>query len=156
MAQKTWVAGDVVTAADTNLYLSGEGGAWSTWTPTVTQSGSVTVTNTRSRFARYGRTIHFVTHLTVTGTGTASNSIAISLPVTAASANEAGGGVGYVFDSSAGIYYPGNILISTTATFNMMTTEAAASSPLLGVSGFTAALAVNDVIRAAGTYEAAS
>ena len=156
MAQKTFV-NEVLTAADINTYLMGEGGAWTTWTPTVTQSGSVTVTNSRSRFARYGRTIHFTTFLTVTGSGTGANVIRISLPVTAAAGSEPAAGVGYVFDASVGggTYYPGATFIATTTTFELYGTVG--TQPILGAGGgFTAALAVGDVIRASGTYEAAA
>ena len=84
MAQITFADGDVPTAAQLNTYTTGEGGAWTSWTPTVTQSGSVTVTNTRSRYARWGRKIEVTISLSVTGSGTSSNQITVSLPVTAA------------------------------------------------------------------------
>jgi hypothetical protein len=154
VAQKTFTSA-VLTASDVNTYLMGEGGAWTSWTPTVTQSGSVTVTVTRAKYARYGRTIHFTCQVSVTGTGTASNPIYVSLPVTAVSGVGEHGGSGYLYDSSSATYYPCVIVGATTTTFQMLGT--ASTAPTLGGGGgFTAALASGDAIVVAGTYEAAS
>ena len=152
MAQKTFVDGDVLTASDINTYLSGEGGAWTSFTPTVGQSGAVTVTNTRSRYARYGRTIHFTISLSVTGSGTGGNNILISLPVTAASAGEAMPGTGVVVDTSAGLTYVGWSYIQSTTECLILTDVGTA----LGAAVFTAALASGDTIKISGTYEAAA
>ena len=150
MAQKTFIA-EQLTSADVNLYLAGEGGAWTSWTPTVTQVVNVVVTNTRSRFARYGRTIHFSLSLVVTGAGTASGAIFVSLPVTAA-ASDAIDATGYFYDNSANIFYVGAGANTTTT----VALNGYGLTGLIGTQGFTAGLAVNDVIRIAGTYEAAS
>jgi hypothetical protein len=149
MAQKTFTS-EMLTSSDVNTYLMGEGGAWTSWTPTVTQSGSVTVTNTRSRYARYGRTIHFSLQLSVTGSGTGSNAVLISFPVTAASAIT--GGVGYLTDASAPASYMGILYANSTTNFGILGT----GSGYLGSTTFTAALASGDIIFAHGTYEAAS
>jgi hypothetical protein len=156
MAQKTAWDGASLTEADINLYLMGEGGAWTTWTPTVTQSGSVTVTNTRSRFARYGRTIHWTMDLSVTGSGTGGNAIEVSLPVAAAASAGVIGGTGLLTDSSTSDVFPFIIDPSTTTTVQLKSTSSSSGSGLLGVAVFTAALASGDIIRASGTYEAAS
>jgi len=153
MAQKTAWNAATLTEADINLYLMGEGGAWTSWTPVVTQSVNVTFTNTRSRFARYSRTIHFVTSMTVTGTGTASNAIAVSTPVTAA-AGSVPVGQGWVFDNSAGIGYIGIAQLVTTTTFSVIASGAGGN--FLGAQTMTAGLASGDIIYLCGTYEAAS
>jgi hypothetical protein len=81
---------------DTNTYTIYTGSAWSTigpvhgqltsWTPTVTQTGSVTVTNNYSRYHRQGRLITGWFSLTVTGSGSGSANIVIgAIPATAAS-----------------------------------------------------------------------
>ena len=155
MAQKTAWNAAALTEADINLYLMGEGGAWQSWTPTCTQSGAVTVTNTRSRFARYGRTIVCNWSLSVTGTGTASNSVVVSLPVTAAAAGMVVGS-GYVFDASAGLLYPALANINTTTALTFLTTSTDSASFQLGVVNFTAALAAGDALIGTATYEAAS
>jgi hypothetical protein len=153
MAQKTFTS-TTLTSADVNLYLAGEGGAWSSWTPTVTQSFGVTVTNTRSRFARYGRTIHFSLDVEVTGTGTGSNAVVISLPVTAA----AGSGIigyGALFDASATADFRAIATLASTTTMHLMPAMSAVAT-VLGLVEFTAGLAASDLIRVSGTYEAAS
>ena len=156
MAQKTAWDGAALTEADINTYLMGEGGAWTSWTPTVTQSGAVTVTNTRSRYARYGRTIHFSLELTVTGTGTGSNAIIVSLPVTAADSSGASGITGHIRDDSSGINYAFIGYGTSTTTFRLKSTSTDGALGLLGSTTFTAALASGDLIFASGTYEAAS
>ncbi len=155
MAQKTAWTGATLTQSDINTYLMGEGGAWTSWTPTVTQSGSVTVTNTRSRYARYGRTIIYTARLKVTGSGTGANAVIISAPVTAASSLELCG-TGVIYDSSATTYYPGIAQLTTTSTIWLFDTRTSTSAPILGTVGFTAGLANNDEIYVAGSYEAAS
>ena len=154
MAQKTAWNAAALTEADINLHLMGEGGAWTSWTPTITQSVNVTFTNTRSRFARYGRTIVATVNLAVTGTGTAGNIVTISLPVTAA-ASATIGGSGVLIDSSASLNYGGLVELSSTTAFAFIP-SATNGVNYLGVTGFTAALASGDIIRAIVTYEAAS
>ena len=152
MAQKTFIS-EILTASDVNTFLMGEGGAWTSWTPVVTQGVNVTVTNTRSRFARYGRTIHFQTRLAVTGTGTAANVISITLPATAASSNVGAGG-GNIVDLGASTYHVGEVEFTSTTAFSLI--PAVGGVNYLGAVGFTAALAAGDTITVSGTYEAAS
>lgn len=136
----------------------GSAGAWTSWTPTVTQSGSVTCTNTRSRYSRYGRTIHFSIDLIVTGSGTGNNAITISLPVTAAAAACVTGGSGTLYDASVPATYPFVAGPSTTSAFQLIDSATASNTPQLGLTGssMSAALATNDIIRCSCTYEAAS
>jgi hypothetical protein len=80
---------------DSNTLTVYSGAAWSTvgplfgaltdWTPAVTQTGSVTVTNTYSKYIRIGRLVAGWFTLAVTGSGSGSAAITISVPVTAAS-----------------------------------------------------------------------
>lgn len=150
MAQKTFTAGSVLTASDINTYLMHEGGSWTTWTPTITQSGSVTFTNTRSTYARLGRTIIANFALTVTGSGTATNDIVVSLPATAAAAN-AGQGVGFILDTG-NTYYVGTWVLTTTTTARLLTYG---NGNPAGVNP-NFALAVGDVLSGTITYEAAT
>lgn len=156
MATYTFSDGEVLTATLLNTYCAGEGGAWTSWTPTVTQSGSVTVTNTRSRYARYGRTIHWSIELNVTGSGSAANIISITLPVTAASATSTAGS-GVLVDLSAALKFGFIAEFQSTTAFVMQCTDSSAAGRL-GETGapFAGGLASGDVIRASGTYEAAS
>ena len=155
MAQKTSWTGAALTQSDINLYLMGEGGAWTSWTPTVSQGVAVTVTNTRSRYARYGRRIEFSTKLTVTSAGTAGSAIAVSIPVTAA-ASEMVIGTGFIYDGSANL--PGIAYLSTTAAVVLLPTWDNISTGFVGTvaGGGSFALANTDTITIFGSYEAAS
>lgn len=155
MAQKTFVAGDVLTASDVNTYLMGEGGAWTTWAPTVTQSGTVTHTATRAKYARYGRTIHFSASLAITGSGTGANDITITLPVTSAASGIVIG-VGEVYDASVNTVYHGTLYAHSTTAVKIRGTSPAGSPFYLGSLSMTAGLANTDSITISGTYEAAS
>jgi hypothetical protein len=131
-------------------------GAWPTWTPTVTQSGSVTVTVSRAVYHRSGRKVHVMAKLVVSGSGTGGNAVQISLPFTAAASGMYNGN-GYIYDASTGIYYPGIAdFPATTYMCLMNTTTAVASNNLLGVAAFTAGLANGDLINLSYTYDAAS
>ena len=156
MAQKTSWAGAALTESDINTYLTGEGGAWTTWTPTVTQSGAVTVTVTHAVYGRWGRLIIANFRLAVTGTGTAANAVTVSLPVTAARANMMVG-TGSLFDTSASLGYSGNVFLpsATTMDYRQQGTGTATDNRL-GVAGFTAALASGDGLDGFLMYEAAS
>lgn len=156
MAQKTFVAGDVLTASDVNTYLAGEGGAWTTYTPTLTQSGAVTKTVTYARYARFGRLIVFIVRLDVTGTGSANNAITISLPVTASVADVTIPGGGFVRDNSATTNYPGVSYLASTTTVSLIPTASNTNGVSIGQAEMTAALANTDVVEMAGVYEAAS
>lgn len=154
MAQKTSWTGAALTQTDINTYLMHEGGAWSTWTPAIIQSGSVTATVTTARYARAGRLIHFQAVLAVTGSGSASNIVTISLPVTANAASVLGGS-GYIYDASAGSFYHGPLLLGSTTVVQMFSTSGTAIG-YLGQAGFTAGLANTDGVGIHGFYEAAS
>ena len=155
MAQKTSWNGAALTESDINLYLGGEGGAWTTWTPAITQSGAVTATVTSAVYGRWGRMIVGHIRLSVTGTGTSSNSVTVSLPVTAARTGITIGSGG-VYDVSAVLNYTGNVSINTTTTFVFEPHGGGVSPNPLGQAVFTAALASGDIVQAFFMYEAAS
>lgn len=161
---KTWVAGDVLTAAQLNAELrdallgafplGAPDGAWTSWTPTLTQSGAVTKTVTYARYTRIGRTIMFALDLSATGAGVAANAVTVTLPVTAA-ASAVQLGTGVIYDVSAGILYSGTVALASTAAAQIWPAADGAASAL-GVRAFTAALAAGDLIRMTGTYESAT
>ena len=155
MAQKTSWTGAALSQTDINTYLMGEGGAWTSFTPTLTQSGTVTNTATWCKYGRWGRLIVANFYVTVTGTGTASNVITIGLPVTAATSSVAFGS-GYIYDNSTGIYYPGIAYLASGTTASLIDATQSSTTPTLGAAGFTAALAANDIVNLTLTYEAAS
>lgn len=158
--------GQVVYDKALDSFLAYTGSAWvrvagvsptavQTWTPTVTQSGSVTHTLNEARYIRQGNLVHAWFSATMTGTGTAGNNVNVSLPVTASGSHYVGGcvGAGLVYDNSAGIRYPAQIeLASTTAVgFGVETTL---SAGLWGTFP-NLALAASDALRFQVTYQAA-
>jgi len=157
MAQKTSWTGATLTESDINLYLGGEGGAWTTWTPAITQSGAVTATVTHAVYGRWGRLIIASYRLSVTGSGTGSNAITVSLPVNAARSSGIIG-TGVIFDNSAALSYTGNTALLTVSTHGFEGQGGGVSPNSLGATGsyFTAALASSDIIAASIMYEAAS
>ena len=157
--------GMVSFLADTNVLQVYSGSAWSTigpvhgaltsWTPTVTQSGSVTVTNTYSRYIRIGRLVIAYWKLAVTGSGTSSNAIFISLPVTA-SATAVNIGAAHLYDSSGNLHYTAQPRVNTAADMALYASEQAQSDLRLGVFSFTAGLASGDLLSGTVAYEAAA
>lgn len=124
-------------------------GKWKDWAPTVTQSGSVTIT---IDFARYklsaDRTVEFRANINVTGTGTAANAVVI-------------GGLPYAIRNVGGILGTIQILDTGTAYYVGALGVAGATSMAgrahgLGSSiGITPnfALANGDEIAIEGKYE---
>lgn len=132
-------------------------GAWTSWTPTLTQSGAVTKTVTYAKYLKLGRTVLGQVALVAAGAGTANNAITVSMPFTAVNGSNMPAGAGYVFDSSAGTLYPAVLLNSTTAVWSFLPSSAAGST-VLGASGapMSAALASGDTIQFSFHYEATS
>ena len=152
--------------ADSNCLTAYSGAAWSTtgplwgaltsWTPTVTQSGAVTFTNTQSRYTRTGRWIQGQSRMIVTGgAAVGGNNVVISgLPATA-SLNDDVIGTAFIYDSSATTIYTALAVLSSTTTVTFRDTTTVGGGQL-GSLVFTAALAVNDLISFNFSYEAAS
>lgn len=127
--------------------------AWTTWTPTLTQSAAVTKTVGYASYYKIGRMLTFSWYLTATAAGTASNAIRVSIPVyTAAYANDNIVGSGYVYDASANVVYGGPVtMFSTTEVAFYVGSGAVANR--LGIAGMTAALANGDVITGTATVQ---
>lgn len=131
---------------------------WTSYTPTLIQSGTVTATVTRARYVRIGSgpgsTVIVAARLAVTGSGTGGNVVTISLPVTAAYAG-IHGGAGIIYDASTGFTYAGLAKTRTTTTASLVPCNTTSPSDDLGAVSFTAGLASGDVIDFTLTYEAA-
>jgi hypothetical protein len=158
MPDKTWTAGDVLTAADTTTYLTHTGGAWNTWTPTVTQSGTVTGIIQHATYFRAGRLIVASFRIAITGAGTANNQLSFNPPVNCARTLDVVGS-GLIYDASAGLSYDGTLSMDSANNRVVLTAAGVGVSPVaFGAtgSGFTAALANGDVVTGCLTYEAAS
>jgi hypothetical protein len=161
---RTWVSGEYPTAAQLNqdirdnqlaAFPLGIGGAWTSYTPTLTQLGAVTKTVTYAKYQRVGRLIVAEMLLAVTGTGTAANIVTVSLPVTAAQAGNIAVGSGYIYDVSAALTYKGIVVLNSTTTATMFPTNTTTGGAL-GADTFTAGLAAGDAVTLNVTYEAAS
>lgn len=150
--------GMVVYDKALDAYLGYTGAAWvrivpltstavQTWTPTVTQSGSVAVTASEARYIRTGAVVEAWCHVTVnTGaTGSSGSSVTVSLPVTAAG-HTAGTpiGVGTITDGTGAQY-------SVTVQYATATTVAFIADDASGTGGFgikpAVGLAQTDTIR---------
>ena len=151
---------DIYNGSSFSTLVAPTSGALTSWTPTVTQSGSVTVTNTYSRYMRVGRMITAWFSLAVTGSGTAANAIVIgALPATAAQGGIQVGG-SEIFDSSgaAGFSkYAGLLYLESTTTLTIRDGMSVHQSDnRLGTStgAFSLGLANGDTLAGWCTYEA--
>jgi hypothetical protein len=164
---KTWVAGDVLTAAQLNAELRDAllgafplgppDGAWTSYTPTLTQSATVTKTATYAKYTRIGRTIIVQVDLAVTGAGTAANAVVVGLPVAAAITGTLKVvGVGEIYDASATLGYRGVVEIVTSTTVCFRATNTTVINAYLGGDSFVAALAAGDVVSMSVTYESST
>lgn len=131
-------------------------GDWTLYTPTLTQSATVTKTVTYAKYMKIGRKVTVIVALAVTGAGTAANDVAIGLPVTGVFPDFLMLGVGEVFDTSAGGLYKGFVEIQGGGTTVKLLTAHATTLGALGGTTFTAALASGDVVRFSATYESVS
>lgn len=118
---RTWVVGEVVTAALLNAEIRDQFlsffGAWTSDTPAWTASTTNPVVNNgtlNGRYLKVGRTVHRVIDLLTGSTTTyGSGTYAFSMPVAAASAVNQVGTAQAVGGSSR---YAGNILLSPSAS----------------------------------------
>lgn len=89
------------------------GGAWSDWLPTLTQSGSVSVSVAYARYTTIKRSVILQARLTITSAGTAGNSIvvggipAVIAPVTYGNQADARGV--FTFLDNGNTWYTGSV-----------------------------------------------
>lgn len=160
---RTWVAGEFVDDAMLNEQVRDNlnaafplgVAAWTSFTPSLTQSGAVTKTVTTARYQRVGRLIIAEVYLTCTGSGTAANPVIVGLPVTASGPIDTLVGVGRVYDSSATARYEASVGLRSTTTVHFFPTSTTVAD-VLGNTAFTAALASGDQVHYKIAYEAAS
>ena len=157
-APSTWVAGAILTAAQLNEQLRDNmsvlapfAAAWTSWTPTLTQSGAVTKTVTSATYVQVGKLVIAQFNLSVTGAGTAGVGVLMGLPVTALGFLKSVGTCA-IFDTSASTTYGGTCTSLSTTTVGFVGDWSGAntwgSQPSL-------ALANGDVIRGTLMFEAA-
>jgi hypothetical protein len=143
---------DAVVATQTALAVAG----WSTWTPTVTQSGAVAATVTRARYKIINKLCHVEVSLAVTAAGTAANDIVIAgqpaamQPAYPYATNGFPIGVALITDTGTA-YYSGILLALTTTDFRV--TDPSTNQNIGTNPNF--ALANGDFIFFTATYEVA-
>lgn len=110
--------------SDTDIYMAHNGsaavealplGAWQSYTPTLTQSATITKTVTRARYTRYGRFIQGQFSLTASSSGTTANAVAVGLPVAAAVSSGVVVGNAFIYDASTVLRYSGALELATAS-----------------------------------------
>lgn len=94
---------DIYNGASWSALVAPSNGAWTTYTPTFTQSATITKTVNYAGYIRVGRMVKGTFHMTASSAGTAANIIQVGLPVSilATVPNELAVGAGTVIDVSA-------------------------------------------------------
>lgn len=135
----------------TNWILVGGNAGWTSYTPTWTQSATITKTVNYSEYQRGPRrTITWNFLLSATSAGTAANAIVLTLPVTAASASGVVGASGFLDTGTQ--YYTGIVYGASTTTLGLYTHAGTAA---FGVNP-AVTVASGDIWYGSVTYEAAS
>jgi hypothetical protein len=121
---RTWAAGEKITAALLNTHLRDNllaiGGSWTSYTPTLTQSGTVTKTVTYAKYLACGKLILGNVRLAATGAGTTNNPVLVGLPVASQTTTSLCVGSGDLVDSSAGLHYVGAAVLASTTTIGLV------------------------------------
>ncbi len=149
----TFVAGQVLTAAELNT-----AGVWNDYTPTWTQSATITKTTNWARYTQLNKLVIANLKMTASSAGTASNAIKVGLPIVA-SANNFYVGTAF-FVSSGGATIPLVSVFDTSSTVVFLSSADTDSlTDYFGLSGFSPGggrtLASGDVIHCQFMYEAA-
>lgn len=145
----TWVAGDILTAADLNAI-----GTWTTYTPTL--RGNLATVGCTVNYAEYcliNKLVSVNVRVTSTGTASGNGPIEVSLPLNPTPTSNQIFGSGYFYDSSATdlmlvVASPdsGNLRFATEATGSF-------TNPLGTTPAIT--LGINDVVSFSVTYRVA-
>lgn len=137
----------------TQFQLINPASLWTAFTPSLSQSASVSFTNNYSKYIVNGKTVFFQCSLVATSAGTAANAITVSLPVATSSAS-----VFRVIGSAS--FYDANVTtMYNLAAYTFSTTSVGFTGDTTGGNAFGAVpavtIAVGDYVNLAVTYEAA-
>jgi hypothetical protein len=151
----TFTAGQVLTAAELN-----SAGEWQTYTPTWTQSATITKTVNWARYTQLNKLVIVSLKMTATSAGTANNKVLVGLPVTASANNFVLGGAFVVDESATPDSLTGFLSVlesTTTASFFPLTTSGFDTTLKYGNTGLgnPVTIASGDILYAQFTYEAA-
>lgn len=103
-------SGQVLTAATLNTI----GAVWVDYTPTLTQSATVTKTINNARYCQIQKTVFVQVYLIATSAGTAGNIVQIGLPLAARAANSSTTGIGQLYDASTNTIYVVSAYLTNT------------------------------------------
>jgi hypothetical protein len=150
---RTWVAGELVTAALLNTHLRDNLNAvttWTTWSPTLTNL-SIGNGTQAGRYISAGGFVQVEYSLQWGSTTSASGALAISLPVTAAALTGTPFRVtGDARDASAGENYTVRGRLGSTTSLTLITGEGASAAGIGTASPFT--WATSDELHFWGRY----
>lgn len=155
----TWLSDtDSLEVYTGSAWLQVAGGAAGlSWSPSIVQGATPTLTVSRATYHRQGRRISGDAYVTLTGAGTAGNIVTITVPVAMATASaNTIVGTGWIFDQSLGVFHYGILMRSSSTTVNFLIPAQASAATYLGTAGFTAAFAASDVVSIQFDYESAS
>lgn len=135
---------------------------WIDFSPTVTQSVTITYTRTYCRYKKVGRKVTYQGYLDITSAGTGGNNIEVLLPVASVVPGGIGRtiGVAEYYHPGTGAIFFGNAFIPATTYFRARhysgTSAGVYGGNNIGTGTANFALASGDVINWAVEYEAAS
>jgi hypothetical protein len=125
---------------DVNTLKLYDGSAWNiihepaqSWTPTISQPGSIAKTVNWGFYRRSGGTYIANAKMTITGSGTAVNAITVSAPIT----QVVGFGSFVLYDTSLGAYRSGAVLPQSTTLYSFVIDEGADLYGIAGTDGMT-------------------
>lgn len=130
-------------------------GAWSTWTPGITQGtgGVLSLTTLDAKTTKMGKTVKwslFAVVNTVTAP-TAGAGIYLAMPSTPRQPTGVAG-YGHYYDASTGLYHPIYVSNGTGSSLQLLTQATDTGTPNIGG---TITLAASDEINLSGEYEEA-
>lgn len=148
-----WVAGDTGLVAWMNAIDAERAalGAWTAFTPVLTQSATITKTVTNTRYNQQGKTVKGSAYLSLTSAGTAGNGISVTLPV-AARDGTVGlvVGSGWFFDTSTSTRHLLSVMLSGTGNLLFVSDTSGGSA-----FGVAVTAASGDVLTYCYEYESA-
>ncbi len=169
-APRTWVVGEVVTAALLNQEIRDQFnsffGAWTSFTPSWIAEGGAAPTlgngTITGRYLKIGRTVDWVLQLTwgattAPGGGGASENWAFTLPAVPAAGFTFRSAIADALDASAALHYGAGAVYTTSngGSIRSLVDQRAASSAIWdSLVPFT--WAASDILYASGRYEAAA
>lgn len=127
-------------------------GITSTYTPTLTQSGTVTKTVNRGRYMQVGKWVFGSLSLTPTANGTTNNAVLVGIPVTARVSTSDIAGHGFI--TIAGTTYRCEAVIATSTSLGLRRDDITGTSNI-GVDPNAALASSGDLILVSFMYEAA-